>query len=99
VIQSVYDMVVFYYARFDNVYLRKARMYGKDLKKMDPTATAQLHHSKRYHLRVARERVECFEELTRILWYIARGRTERGFFQDFRLNLFLDPVFSSEFNQ
>ena len=78
--QSVYDIVVFNHARFDHVYLRNVRMWGKDFKRKDPTSTTHLHHSKRYHLRVASERAECFEELAKILWYIARGGTEHESF-------------------
>lgn len=47
-------------------------MWGKDFKRKDPTATTLLHHFKRYHLCVASERIECFEELAKIVYYIAQ---------------------------
>jgi len=86
VIHGTHDIVVLYYAKLPNDYLSAIAKHGADLRQYSTTKKVTLQHTKRFHLRKTAQRVEFFDLLARLLWYLRSGKSHVGFLNNYDSN-------------
>src|SRR6266516_2825332 len=86
VIHGTHDIVVLYYVKLPNDYLAAIAKHGVNFRQYSATKKVTLQHTKRFHLRKTAQRVEFFEVLVRLLWYLRSGESHVGFLHNFEGN-------------
>src|SRR5271169_3193175 len=94
---GTHDIVVIYYAKFPNDYLKAAAKHGIHWRAHAETKEIQLRHTKRMHMRITEERIECFKLLARLLYYLKSGKSYVGYTRNFEGNPLHSRVCPREF--
>jgi hypothetical protein len=79
VIHGSHSSITIYYAKLPNTYLSEIAKYGaKYLQRSTLKQHVKLCRTKKFHMRHTGERVELFNLLAKLLWYLISGRSHAG---------------------
>ena len=87
VIHGSHSSVTIYYAKLPHTYLAEIARYGK--RYLERSVTKQhvaLRRTKKFHLQHTGERVELFQLLAKLLWYLINGECHVGYLYNYEGN-------------
>lgn len=80
VIHGSHSSITIYYAKLPNSYLSEIAKYGaKYLQRSTLRQRVKLRRTKKFRMRYTAERVELFELLAKLLWYLISGKSHVGY--------------------
>jgi hypothetical protein len=80
VIYGTHSTISIYYTKLPNTYLADIAKHGIHyLQRSTSKQHVKLRCTKKYHMRVASERVELFLVLAKLLWYLISGKSHVGY--------------------
>jgi hypothetical protein len=95
VIHGTHTTLSLYYAKFPNYYLADIVEHGSNYLKCIPIERRYKVHlrcTKRFHMRVTKERVELFYVLAKLLYYLSSGKAHVGYLFDYERHPMHQPV-------
>jgi hypothetical protein len=79
-IHGSHSTVTIYYTKLPNTYLAEIAKFGaKYLQRSSLKQRVNLCHTKKFHMRNTVERVELFNLLSKLLWYLISGKSHVGY--------------------
>lgn len=94
-IHGSHSSVTIYYAKLPNLYLSEISKYGRKWKdhpnrQFNPTKNfkekVKLVRTKKFSMRETSDRVELFDLITKLLWYLISGRSHVGYLYNYPEN-------------
>jgi hypothetical protein len=80
VIHGSHSSITIYYAKLPNTYLSEIAKHGaKYLQRSTLKQHIKLCRTKKFHMRHTAERVELFNFLAKLLWYLISGNSHVGY--------------------
>jgi hypothetical protein len=84
VIFGTHSTISIYYAKLPNSYLADIAQYGVRYMERSPNKyRVKLRCTKKYHMRVTKERVELFHVVAKLLWYLISGKSHVGYLYNY----------------
>lgn len=104
VIHGRHSSITIYYCKYPNRYLADISRFGKkwqnhplrnyNRRKLD-TSKVRLHCAKKFSLRDTAQRIECFNVLARLIYYLWSGDAHVGYLKNYAENPLHRIVFTS----
>lgn len=86
VVHGTHDILCIYHAHLPNEYLAAINRHGVNFRDHCSVKQVRLYRSKRYHMRITKERCDFFELFARVLFYLKSGKSHAGYLYNYPTN-------------